>query len=449
MYRFCRSRVVRLTTTFTKAYKVLIMNAKTTKTTTQLSATSVSKALRDGHPVTLKDTGSLYLKVLGKNKGTWIYRGRLAGTTKIVEVTCGTAPETSLSAARQQRDKVRLLLKDGVNPNEKKKAKQIEEKAQTESDARTFGVVADEYFSMRGDMSRKGLQSEQGRVKNHMASIKDVPVARIERLAHLKPVIDKLVQRGEFEQARRVAGLIGRIMNFSVDMGYIKFSPADHLVRLIPRQARGTQRHHAALVTVETASSLFQRVWSYCESGRSSPFLTAALKLSCYMPLRNGNVVEAQWEQIDFEKGQWLFQETKNGHAYTVPLTRQIRAILDHLKSYRYNKWCFPSGSKTGHISNGGMSKLLRIAGVPREEHSLHGFRSTFETLALEFGLPKALCERLLFHVAGGSVEQAYNRATYESALSLALQWWNDTVDALRMGATVPELPKPLLERYR
>ena len=449
MYRFCLSCLGRLTPTFTKSYKVLIMNEKTTKTTTPLSAATVNKALRDGHPSVLKDTGSLCLKVLGKNKGTWIYRGRLAGTTKIVEVTCGTAPETGLSAARQQRDKVRLLLKDGINPNEKKKAKQIEEKAQAESDARTFGAVADEYFRMRGDMSRKGLQSEQGRVKNHMTDIRDIPVAQIERLAHLKPIIDKLVQRGEFEQARRVAGLIGRIMNFSVDMGYIKFSPADHLVRLIPRQAQGTQRHHAALVTVETASSLFQRVWSYCERGRSSPFLTAALKLSCYMPIRNGNMVEAQWEQINFEKGLWLFQSTKNGRAYTVPLTRQIRDILENLKNYRYNRWCFPSGAKTGHISNGGMSKLLRVAGVPREEHSLHGFRSTFETLALEFGLPKALCERLLLHVAGGSVEQAHIRASYESAISLALQWWNDTVDALRMGDAVPDLPSPLLERYR
>lgn len=430
-------------------YKVLIMDTKDTKKTTPLNAAAVSKALRDGQPVILKDTGSLTLKVLGKNKGTWIFRGRLAGTKTIVETTCGSAPETTLSAARMERDRKRLLLRQGINPNEQKKVKQVEEKAQAEIDARTFGVVADEYFRMRGDMSQRGLQCEQGRVKNHMADIRDIPVVHIERHAHLTPVIDKLAKRGEFEQARRVAGLIGRIMNYAVDKGYIKFSPADSLVRIVPKQARGSQRHHAALVTVETASSLFQRIWSYCESGRSGPFLTAALKLSCYMPLRNGNVIEAQWEQIDFEKGEWLFQETKNGHAYTVPLTRQVRDILEHLKNYRYNKWCFPSGSKTGHISNGGMSKLLRIAGVPREEHSLHGFRSTFETLALEFGLPKALCERLLFHVAGGRVEQAYNRASYKSALPLALQWWDDTVDALRMGAAVPELPKPLLERYR
>lgn len=165
------------------------------------------------------------------------------------------------------------------------------------------------------------------------------------------------------------------------------------------------------------------------------------------MPIRNGNMVAAQWEHIDFEKGVWRFEETKNGHAYIIPLTNQIRAILENLKTYSCKKWCFPSGAKTGHISNGGMMKLLRLAGIQKEEHSLHGFRSTFETLALEYGLPKALCERLLFHVAGGTVEQAYNRASYESALSLALQWWNDTVDALRLGNAVPALPSQF-DRY-
>lgn len=418
-----------------------------TKTTQPLCVATINKALRDGRPTSLKDTGSLRLKVHGKNKGTWFYRGRLAGSDKVVEVSCGTAPETGLSAAREQRDKIRLLLKEGINPNEQKKAKLVEEKIQTEADGVTFGTVAEEYFGMRGDMSLKALQDEQGRVKNHLTDIRDIPIAQIERLKHLKPVIEKLTQQGAFEQARRVAGLTSRIMNFAVDAGYIKFSPADHLVRLVPKQSQNSQRHHAALVTTDEASSLFQRIWGYCESGRSTPFFTAALKLSCYMPIRNGNMVEAQWEHIDFEKGLWHFRETKNGHAYIIPITHQIRDILENLKNYRYDRWCFPSGSKTGHISNGGMNKLLRNAGVPREEQSLHGFRSTFQTLALEHGLPKALTEKLLFHVAGGKVEQAYNRASYTNALLPALQWWDDTVDALRTGNPVPALP-PQFDRY-
>ncbi len=46
------------------------MDTKDTKKTTPLNAAAVSKALRDGQPVILKDTGSLRLKVQGKNKGT-------------------------------------------------------------------------------------------------------------------------------------------------------------------------------------------------------------------------------------------------------------------------------------------------------------------------------------------------------------------------------------------
>lgn len=85
-----------------------------------LTAPVVSKALRAGNPCTLQDGGSLVLVVTGKNQGKWLYKGRKQGSRTLIKLICGYAPETGLSEARSKRDEYKLLLKQGINPNQKK-----------------------------------------------------------------------------------------------------------------------------------------------------------------------------------------------------------------------------------------------------------------------------------------------------------------------------------------
>ena len=170
--------------------------------TTPLNALQVNSALRKGTPASLRDSGGLRLQVTDKNKGSWIFRGCLAGTQKVVEVVCGHAPEMPLSKARAERDRIRLMLREGINPNEEKRAqKQSVQSPETEA-VKTFRDVAAEYFEVHRDLAPKNLACERGRVRNHMKDILDLPVASIQRVAHLKPIMDKLISRGQTEQAR-------------------------------------------------------------------------------------------------------------------------------------------------------------------------------------------------------------------------------------------------------
>lgn len=159
-------------------------------------------------------------------------------------------------------------------------------------------------------------------------------------------------------------------------------------------------------------------------------------------------MIEAEWKHVDLDAGIWAFPQTKNQRVYAIPMPRQMAVTFEKLAQYRRGKWCFPSGGASGHIANAGLTKVLRAAGIPQGEHCLHGFRSTFETLALEAGAPKAICERVLFHVAGDSTEQVYNRTKYLEPARLLLQWWADTVDALRVGEALPAMPEKLLAAY-
>ena len=416
-----------------------------------LTFPEVSKALRKGEPCELKDGGSLCLKVTGKNTGKWLYRGRKKGERTLIDMICGYAPDTGLSEARAKRDEYKALLKQGINPNEQKRLEREEARRKEHAEQRTFAFVANEYLATRKDVTAKTLQGEQGRVKNHMGSLENLPIAEIRRSVHLKPLIDGLVRKGQLEQARRVGELIGRIFAFAQDAGYIEMSPAERLARIVPRQAPEDKRHHAAMTRLEDAARLFRLIWEYTTQKQSSLIVCYALQLYCYLPLRTGNLLAAKWRDVDLEKCLWRFPRTKNGHSYEWPISNQVKAILVSLQEYEdASGYVLPSpDNRPGkHVSDTGVRKALRRAGLTKEEQSLHGFRSVFQTVAKECGCPHVLTERGLFHVAGGSVQQAYDKARYEGPLKAVAQWWCDIVDTLRDGRPVPELPQELQGRF-
>nr|CRY95415.1 hypothetical protein [uncultured prokaryote] len=298
----------------------------------KLTSSEVSKALRSGEPATLKDGGSLSLVITGKSTGKWLYKGRKAGSRTIIDLVCGYAPGTGLSAARAKRDEYKLLLRQGINPNENKKAAQAEARRQKEEAGKTFSVVAGEYFRSRQDLTGKTLQGDVGRIANHVAPfIGNIPVKAINRQNDLKPVIDALSDRKAYTQALRVAGLIERIFTYAVDAGYIQGTPADRLSRLVPKQGRGQKRHLPAMTEQQAVASMLRKLWEYMASGRSGPSMQYALALSCYLPVRNGNMIEARWEHIDMDAGIWTFPKTKNGKGYQMPLSRQMKEAFQHL----------------------------------------------------------------------------------------------------------------------
>ena len=410
-----------------------------------LTASAVSKALRAGNPCTLQDGGSLVLEVTGKNQGKWLYKGRKQGSRTIIKLICGYVPETGLSEARSKRDEYKLLLKQGINPNQQKRQAKDEAKRFDEQLKTTFRIVAKEYLATRQDMTAKTLQGDEGRLLNHAGSILDLPMKDIRRRDHLKPLVDALVQNKNLEQAKRVTGLLSRIFRYAVNCGYIDSSPAEQLSSLLPRQT-GERNHHAAQTNKEACGPLLSQIWAYAETNRSGPFVISAIKILCYVPLRCSNLLGAKWEDINLKEGIWLFPKTKNGRAYELPISRQVKEVLVYLQKYAIEDipFCFPGPTKTGHVSDGGLRHVLRQSGIPKEEQSLHGFRSTFQSIALEHGIPKVLTERILFHVAGGATEQAYNRTTYLGPTKAVMQWWADAVDAMRDGKQMPEIPEIL-----
>ena len=163
----------------------------------------------------------MVLIVTGKNQGKWLYKGRKQGSRTLIKLICGYAPETGLSEARSKRDEYKLLLKQGINPNQQKRQEKEEVKRLEELAKNNFLIVVKEYLATRTDMTARTLQDDENRLLKHAGPILELPIADIRRREHLKPLIDTLLQNRSFEQAKRVAGLLGRVFRYAVDCGYI------------------------------------------------------------------------------------------------------------------------------------------------------------------------------------------------------------------------------------
>lgn len=114
--------------------------------------------------------------------------------------------------------------------------------------------------------------------------------------------------------------------------------------------------------------------------------------------LNEGQTLE--WSDVDLEKGQIVFRDTKNGSDYHMPMGKILKAILKERKKLSNdNLWVFPSSQAD---CNGPVTDLTRsykrvgeLTGIYITPHDL---RRTFGTVANSLNINYPVLKRLLNH---------------------------------------------------
>jgi len=122
---------------------------------------------------------------------------------------------------------------------------------------------------------------------------------------------------------------------------------------------------------------------------------------------------------------------------HTVPLPHQVVSLFRELRENQAAVWgecelCFPSPRARARqiTSESLMCALKALHGLP--DITVHGFRTSFSTLAREKGFNADHVEKQLAHQLKDAVEAAYNRAEYIEQRRKMMQEWADYIDALR-----------------
>jgi len=140
------------------------------------------------------------------------------------------------------------------------------------------------------------------------------------------------------------------------------------------------------------------------------------------------------WSEVDLERRLIVLppERTKNNRQHELPISSQVRAILE--RQPRKNEWVF--GRRWTSWSRHGAILDSRLNGMA--EWRLHDLRRTAATGMAELGVLPHIIEAILNHVSGhkGGVAGVYNRAKYTDEMRSALQKWGDWIEARTYAGT-------------
>lgn len=349
-------------------------------------------------------------------------------------IALGPYPEVSLKAARRKRDEARALVEDGKDPSRERKAALQEAKLAARN---TFETVARDYINYRvADGIAEVTRSKAEWLLSVLApSIGSRPIAEI-TAPELLYVLNEIQSDGRRETAHRLRSFAGRVFNHAILTGRALHNPSVALRgQLFTRQVR----HHPAIVDSAMLGQLLREIDRY--SGR--PTTVGILKVTPHLFQRPGEIRQMKWSDLDFGRQRWTIpsEVMKMRRSHTVPLSRQVIAILGEMKDLSYSsEFVFSAYHKPRQpISENAVNQALRRMGYA-EIMTAHGFRSTASSMLNESNLWNSdAIERALAHQDSNQVRATYNRSDYWEERERMMQWWSDYLDELKAK---PELSR-------
>ena len=391
----------------------------------------------------LSDSGGLYLLITPAGGKLWRLKFRVDGREK--KLAIGAYPAIGLSDARKRRDDARELIATGADPSREKQ--QAKHRARV-SAANTFGEVASEFIAKR---KREGLSKSTAEKSEYYISrmgpiFARLPIAEI-AAPDLLAVLRRIEATGNYETARRVLQLAGRVFRYAVATARLPSDPS--------RDLRGAltapqPKHYGAIIEAKRAGELLRAI-----DGYDGQVLTKlAMQLSANVFVRPGELRHAEWHEIDLEAGLWIIPagKMKMRRPHQVPLSRQSVELLSQLHAFTGPVgYVFPSiRTRTRPMSENTINAGLRRLGFAGDEMTAHGFRSMASTLLNEARDPKSkkhlwkadAIERALAHGDSDAVRGAYHRGAHWDERVEMAQWWSDYLDLIRKGADIVPFPE-------
>jgi integrase len=378
-------------------------------------------------PGTYSLRNNLYLVVQKSGSKSWVFRYRQPGTT--INLGLGSATgegkfKVTITQARQQADRFRVMLADGKDPrSETRRAKAGE----------TFRELLDALLKSLSKGWKGSDQERQWRksLDKHAAELLPMRVATIS----LQDVLRVLRPKWGTETMARVQDRIEKVLQTAVAMGLVKENVArwdGHLsTMLAPKPGKKAKDSHAALA-YDALPAFIARVASH--QGMAAKALTFTILTAA----RTDEAREMKWSEVDLDKALWTVpaERMKAGVEHIVPLSAQAVELLRSIARQPGNDFVF-HGKKPGQsLGATALSDKLEELGF-KGQVTVHGFRSTFADWAGDMTTcDKETREHCLAHQLD-AVTGAYRRGTAITKRRTLMQGYADYAYGVSNVATL------------
>jgi integrase len=418
-----------------------------------LNDTKIRSLKPSAKPFKVSDSHGLYLLVNPGGSRLWYLKYRING--KESRLGLGAYPDVSLAYARQQRDGIRKLLAQKINPAQQRIAEKV-----ARSPEKTFKHVALSWHKSNRTWSQNHSVRLLSSMNNHIFPvIGHLPVAELEP-RHFIDLLKGIEQKGLLEVAARTRQHMCNIMRHAVHQELIKHNPAANLDGII---APPVKRHYPAL-PLERLPELLSRIDRY-HQGRELTRLAVSLTLHVF--IRSSELRFARWKEISFTNKIWMIPATREplpGVRYSargtkmrtphiVPLSQQAIDILKQIREISGDQaLVFPSiRNPYKPMSENTVNKALRLMGYnTKEDVCGHGFRAIACSALMESGIwSQDAIERQMSHQERNNVRAAYiHKAEHLEARKAMMQWWSDYLCGCNIEYVPPYIWRSQINNY-
>jgi integrase len=373
------------------------------------------------------DGAGLHLLVADTGGKSWLLRIQHAGRRR--DLGLGSLADYTLAEARERARDCRKWVREGHDPKAWRRQGQsaiptFEDAARACHKAKASGWTERHAAAF--------LSTLQLHIFPKLGALRVDTITERDVAAALGPIWLSKPAAG-----RKLRQRVGLVLDYAKASGWrAEAAPRSSLSSLLAKQA--TSGNFLAMAYAELPAFIAK------VEGEAETVGRLALLFTILTACRNGEAREARWSHIDFDAGEWRRPASlmrKTGKAHSVTLSPEALAILGRAKRWKgagADPLVFP-GKGGKPLSDMTLSKIVRPTGF-----TVHGFRSTFKTWAVERmpSIPEPVSEAALAHLVPDKVERAYNRAKFLDLRRTLLDAWGRYVTGA--SSDVVQLPLQL-----
>ena len=404
--------------------------------------TAKLKSINDQHVGTiLNDGGGLRGRVRRNRSGVinvqFEYKYRLGSKYRTAKVE--QWPRKTLAEIRVIFRQMKLDHSNGIDPVDKRITEKLESKLDQARQAKDHQQELDrlaaeaasqrtlstalEYWEKMELSRRKDRGSEAMRAirKDVLPTLGDVALGDICR-SMLLDVLDGVVNRGSRVMANHLFSDLRQFFNFAVARDWVDNHP---LAGLKKENIGGRQKERDRFLTEDEIRELRKKLPSANLQRTTEAAIWIMLSTCC----RVGELIQATWNDVDFNTGEWFIPagNSKNAKDHTVFLSPFATAQFSKLHALTGgSEWCLPNRADDGHMGLKSITKQIkdRIRSEPLENRTTacstlllsggswtpHDLRRTGATMMGELGAMGEVIERCLNHIEGNKLRRVYQR---------------------------------------
>ncbi|MGF6905372.1 tyrosine-type recombinase/integrase [Paraburkholderia sp. GAS348] len=381
-----------------------------------LSDVQLRKWIREGAPVAKSDGGALTFTLSAAGSASWVLRFRHGGRRQ--ELTLGSYPDLTLTAARAVAAKRRVAIAEGVNPADEVR------KAKARKDWTVRQLIAD--YRERVLMTlAASTQCSYGRnlkrVENGMGAMSVQTVGPADIVA-------------EIERHKR--GWVEIFTLWCVLRGIFKHAAGKKLILSNPCAGIQLDAIIGKRPDVRKRLMLTDSELHVLMNAKMRDVNLYAVRIALATGVRISELYTALRADLHFDEARWHVPASKTGPAMDIPLApivvewferlHVLAGASDYILPARLSNRLDRHDGDT-HVSKDAIREAIDYWIKSHEpkirRFTPHDLRSTMKSHMRKLGVPRDICEMCLNHRLAG-VEGIYDQYTYWDERRAALELW-------------------------